>query len=113
MFLQLITAREHSAIAIKKAIGFSTGDIRIQLGIRILIIQFFAIFAGTILANTLGEVIFAGMLSSIGVAKINMLVEPLWAYIICPAVQLLAVIITVIIGTMVIRNYHIRDQIME
>jgi putative ABC transport system permease protein len=113
MFLQLITAREHSAIAIKKAIGFSTGDIRIQLGIRILIIQFFAIFAGTILANTLGEVIFAGMLSSIGVAKINMLVEPLWAYIICPAVQLLAVIITVIIGTKVIRNYHIRDQIME
>ncbi len=113
MFLQLITAREHSAIAIKKAIGFSTRDIRVQLGIRILMIQFLAILAGTILANTLGEVIFAGMLSSVGVAKIKMLVEPVRAYLLCPAVQLFAVIITVIIGTRMIRNYHIRDQIME
>ncbi|MDF2511992.1 MAG: transporter permease [Herbinix sp.] len=113
MFLQLITAREHSAIAIKKAIGFSTRDIRIQLGIRILTIQFLAILVGTILANTLGEVIFAGMLSSVGVAKIEMLVEPVWAYLLCPAVQLIIVIITVIIGTKTIRTYHIRDQIME
>lgn len=113
MFLQLITAREHSAIAIKKAIGFSTLDIRIQLGIRILIIQFIAILAGTILANTLGEVIFAGMLSFAGVAKIQMLVEPAWAYLFCPAVQLFVVVITVMIGTKIIRTYNIRDQIME
>ncbi len=113
MFLQLITAREHSAIAIKKSIGFSTRDIRIQLGIRILIIQFIAITVGTILANTLGEVIFAGMLSSVGVAKIEMLVEPIWAYLLCPAVQLLVVVITIIIGTKIIKTYHIRDQIVE
>lgn len=113
MFLQLITAREHSAIAIKKAIGFSTRDIRIQLGIRILMIQFLSILIGTILANTLGEVIFAGMLSSVGVAKIEMLVEPIGAYLLCPAVELFVVVITVILGTRMIRNYHIRDQIME
>ncbi|HHX63166.1 MAG TPA: ABC transporter permease, partial [Epulopiscium sp.] len=35
MILQLITAREHSQIAIKKSIGFSNKDIRIQFGIRI------------------------------------------------------------------------------
>lgn len=113
MFLQLIMAREHSAIAIKKAIGFSNRDIRIQFGIRILIIQFLGILVGTILANTLGEVIFAGMLSTVGVAKIELLVEPVLAYLLCPAVQLTVVVITVIIGTNGIRNYHIRDQIME
>lgn len=113
MFLQLITAREHSEIAIKKAIGFSTRDIRIQLGIRIFVIQFLSILIGTILANTLGEIIFAAMLSSLGVARIKMLIEPVWVYLICPSVQLLVVAITVIIGTRVIRNYHIRDQIME
>lgn len=113
MFLQLIIAREHNAIAIKKAIGFSTRDIRIQLGIRTLIIQLLAIVAGTILANTLGEVIFAGMLSSIGVAKIKLLTEPIWTYLFCPAAELLVVIITVIIGTKIIKTYHIRDQIME
>ncbi|MDZ4133471.1 MAG: ABC transporter permease, partial [Dethiobacteria bacterium] len=36
MILQLITAREHSAVAIKKAIGFSTRDIRMQVGNRII-----------------------------------------------------------------------------
>jgi putative ABC transport system permease protein len=113
MFLQLITAREHSAIAIKKAIGFSTQDIRIQLGIRIFMIQFLAIIAGTFLANTLGEVIFAGMLSSVGVARIEMLVEPVFAYLLCPAAQIFVVVITVMFGTRMIRNYHIRDQIME
>ena len=113
MFLQLITAREHQAIAVKKAIGFSTKDIRLQLGIRILIVQLLAILSGTLLANTLGEAIFAGMLSFAGVAKIQLLAEPALAYLLCPAAELLVVIITVIIGTKVIRTYHIRDQIME
>nr|WP_300091656.1 ABC transporter permease [Sedimentibacter sp.] len=113
MILKLITAREHSAIAVKKAIGFSSRDIRIQLGIRILVIQFAAIIAGTILANTLGETVFGLMLSSMGASKITMLVEPFWAYVISPAVQIVLVLITVTVGTKVVKNYHIRDQIME
>lgn len=113
MILQLITAREHSAIAIKKAIGFSNRDLRIQFGIRILMIQFVAIVVGTVLANFLGEVIFGWMLSSMGASKITMLVEPVTAYLLCPAAQLLVVFITVIVGTKAVRNYHIRDQIME
>ncbi len=113
MILKLITAREHSAIAIKKAIGFSNRDIRIQFGIRILVIQFVAIIVGTVLANFFGETIFGWMLSSMGASKITMLVEPATAYLLFPAVQLLIVFITVIVGTKVVRNYHIRNQIME
>jgi putative ABC transport system permease protein len=113
MILQLITAREHTAIAIKKAIGFTNRDIRIQFGIRILMIQLVAIFVGTVLANSLGEVIFGLMLSSMGVSKITMLVEPVTAYLLYPAAQLIVVFITVIAGTKVVRNYHIRDQIIE
>lgn len=113
MFLQLTTAKEHSAIAIKKSLGFSNKDLRIQFGIRIFIIQFIAIVAGTILVNFLGEGIFGLMLSSAGASKITMLVEPVIAYLICPTAQLLVVLVTVIAGTKVVRNYHIRDQIME
>ncbi len=113
MILQLITAREHSSIAIKKAIGFSNRDIRIQFGIRILMIQFVAIVVGTILANFLGEAVFGLMLSSMGASKITMLVEPVAAYLLCPAAQLLVVFITVILGTTVVKSYHIRDQIIE
>jgi putative ABC transport system permease protein len=113
MVLQLITAREHSAIAVKKAMGFSNRDIRVQLGTRILVIQLMAIILGTVLANSLGEGIFGLMLSSMGVSKITMLVKPVTAYLICPAAELFAVFITVIMSTKVVRDYHIRDQIME
>ncbi len=113
MILQLITAREHSAIAIKKSIGFSNKDIRIQFAIRILLIQFLAIVVGTILANTLGEVLFGMMLSSMGASKIIMLIQPLKSYVISPAAQLLVVFITVIMGSKVVRSFHIRDHIME
>lgn len=113
MILQLITAREHTAIAIKKAIGFSDQDIRIQLGIRIIVIQVLAVILGTVLANSLGEDIFGLILSTMGAAKITMLVEPVTAYLIYPIIQLILVFITVSLGTKVVKKYHIRDQIME
>lgn len=113
MFLQLITAREQGAIAVKKAIGFSNRDLRIQFGIRILIIQITAVIAGTFLANYLGEMIFGLMLTSMGASKIAMVIEPVTAYLICPALQLSAVFVTVIMGTRVVRKYHIRNQIVE
>jgi putative ABC transport system permease protein len=113
MFLQLITARERNAIAIKKAIGFTNRDIRIQFGIRILIIQFVAILVGTVFSNTLGEGVFGLMLYSMGASKITMLVEPVTAYFLYPVAQLLVVLITVIAGTKVVRNYHIQNQIIE
>ena len=53
------------------------------------------------------------MLSSMGASKITMLVEPVRAYLLSPAVQLIVVFSTVIIGTNVVKSYHIRDQIIE
>jgi putative ABC transport system permease protein len=113
MFLQLITAREHKEVAIKKAMGFSNDDIRTQFGIRILVIQLAAILTGTILANSLGESIFGLMLSSVGASRIELLIEPVKSYLLCPILQIIIVVITVILGTKVVRNYHIRNQIME
>jgi putative ABC transport system permease protein len=113
MLLQLITVREQGAIAIKRAIGFTIRDIRIQLGIRTMIIQVIAILVGTALSNTLGERIFGLMLSSMGASRIDMLVEPFAAYLAYPAVQLVTVLITVVAGTKVVRTCHIRNQIME
>lgn len=113
MVLQLITAREHRAIAIKKAIGFTNRDIRMQFGIRILSVQIAAVIAGTLLANTLGEVLFGWMLSTMGASEITMLTEPIASYLLCPAVQLLVVFLTVFAGTKTVKSYHIRDQIME
>ena len=113
MFLKLIMAREHSAIAVKKAIGFTNRDIRIQLAIRILVILCLGIIIGTVLANTLGEAIFSLMLSSMGASRMTLLIQPLKAYLICPLVQLLVVAIAVIGGTKAVKHYHIKEQIIE
>ena len=113
MVLRLITAREHSAIAIKKAIGFSNMDIRIQFGIRILLIEIAAIAIGSLLANYLGEAILGVIISAMGASKITLLVNPISAYLLFPSLQILVVLITVILGTRVVKSFHIRDQIME
>ncbi|QUH25229.1 FtsX-like permease family protein [Serpentinicella alkaliphila] len=113
LILKLVIAREHSAIAIKKAIGFSNKDIRIQLGMRILMIQMAAILIGTIMANFSGEAIFGWMLSSMGASKIKILVEPVSTYLVYPAIQLIIVLLAVIVSTKGVKNYHIRNQIIE
>lgn len=113
MFLKLLMAREHSAIAVKKAMGFTNRDIGIQLGIRLLLIQCLGILVGMVLANTLGEGIFSLMLSSMGATRMTLLIQPVKAYLICPAIQLLVVTITVIGGTQAVKHYHIKEQIME
>jgi putative ABC transport system permease protein len=113
MVLRLMIAREHRAIAIKKAIGFSSRDLRIQLGIRILAIQFLAIAVGTDLANSFGGDLLGLMLSSLGASKINLLIEPMSAYVFCPLSQMLVATVTIILGTKIVKAYHIRDQIIE
>lgn len=113
MFLQLITAKEHSAIAIKKSIGFTNRDIRLQFGIRIFMIQLAAIITGTILTNTLGEVLFGALLSSFGAAQIKLLRNPFLVDVVCPAGQLAVCIVIIMATTNVVKKYHIRDQIME
>jgi putative ABC transport system permease protein len=113
MVLQLIIAREHREIAIKKAIGFRNKDIRIQLALRILLTLCIAVMVGTLLANVLGEVFFSLILSSMGASKITMLVAPVKSYVIVPILQLLSVLIILVIGTKVVRHDHIKDQIKE
>ncbi|PKM66496.1 MAG: ABC transporter permease [Firmicutes bacterium HGW-Firmicutes-2] len=113
MFLQLMIAREHGAIAIKKAIGFRNKDIRLQFGIRIILVQLMGIVIGTVLARSLGEDIFGLLLSFMGASKITMLVEPVSAYVFWPAVQITLVMVTIIGATKAVQKYHIRNQVIE
>ena len=113
MFLQLAMAREHSAIAIKKAMGLRNQDIKIQFAIQVLLVQVTAIILGTILANGLGGPILAAFLSSMGCAQITIIKAPVMAYFICPAMQLFLCGVTTWIATESVRKFSIRDQIVE
>lgn len=113
MFLQLAMAREHSAIAVKKAMGFRNKDIKIQFAIQVLLVQTIAIVMGTFLANTLGGPMLAAFLSSMGCEQITIIEEPFMAYLLCPMIQLLVCAVVVWKTTERVRSYSIRDQIVE
>jgi len=111
LMLKLIITREKKAIAIKKSIGFTSNSIRLQIGFRLVIVLLIGIITGTRLANDLGEVIFGLMLSSMGASKITLLIEPLTSYLLCPAAQIVTVILTIVIVAGAVKNSRIKNQI--
>lgn len=113
MFLQLAMAREHSAIAIKKAMGLRDRDIKLQFGMQVLLVQAVAIVIGTVLANCLGGPLLVALLSSMGCTQIDLIKDPVMAYFIWPVLQLLIGGITTWGATETVRGYSIRDQIVE
>lgn len=113
MFLQLAMAREHSAIAIKKAMGFRNRDIKMQFAIQVLLVQTAAVILGTILANGLSGPLLAAFLSSMGCSRVTIVKNPVMAYLFWPAVQLLICAVTTWRATENVRTYSIRDQIVE
>jgi putative ABC transport system permease protein len=113
MYLSLLTVRERGEIAIKQALGFTSRDIRLQYGLRLLLIQVPAIVLGTLLANGLGGMLFGCLLSAMGAARITLLVAPLTAYLLCPAVQLLVVLLTVLLSSRAVGSGSIRALIRE
>lgn len=113
MFLQLIIVKEHSAVAIKKSLGFTNRDISTQYGIRMVVLQLMGIIVGTLLANLLGESLFGMALSGMGAEKITLLMKPLQSYLVCPILQLMVAILTVDFATKSVHKYHIRMQIAE
>ena len=113
LMLKLIIAKEKKAIAIKKSIGFTSNSIRLQIGLRLVIILLVGIITGTRLANDLGEVIFGLMLSSTGASKITLLIEPVTSYFICPFAQIGVVFLTIAAVTGAVKNSRIKNQINE
>ena len=65
------------------------------------------------LANNFGEAIFGLMLSGFGASKIKFLINPIKAYLFCPGIQILAVLIIVTVISRGVSKYHIRNQIIE
>jgi putative ABC transport system permease protein len=113
MVLQLLLAKEHRAIALKKVIGFSSRDIRVQFGLRMMAVQGLAILVGTVLANVGGEGLLGLLLAQMGAPQIKILINPWSAYALAPALQLGVGLLAVLAGTKAIERYHIRRQINE
>lgn len=113
LFLQMLVAKDNSQIAILKSMGLAVKDIKIQYITKSLIVLNLGIIIGAIISNTLGQNLVGGLMSFLGASKIEFVINPLQAYIICPIALMVIVSITTLISIGSIKKTNIIDMIVE
>jgi putative ABC transport system permease protein len=104
MFLKMLIAKDTSQITIMKSLGFSYKNIRVQYITRSLFVLFIGIVLGAIIASTLGQSLVSELGSFMGASHITFIVNPLFAYILCPLSLLIVVTMTTLISSTAIKK---------
>ena len=113
LFLKMLVAKDRYSIAVMKAFGFTNQDIKAQYVSRSVFVLIVGIALGTLLANTLGEALAGAVIASFGASSFQFSVNPLSAYLLCPAVMICAVLTATIIGTSGAGQIKISENIKE
>jgi len=115
LFLKLQTAKEYSQIAIMKAMGFSVLDIRKQYLIKVSLVSLIGVIVGTLLANTLGEVIVSSIIRivGLGISKVSFIINPFEAYLLFPLAILTIVMLVTWYSSVGFKKYNIIHIINE
>jgi len=113
LFIKTLTAKDKSQIAVKKAIGISLKNIKLEYITKALFVLNLGIILGTITANTLGEKIVSAALSIVGAAEINFKISVFQSYIIIPLLLILFVSLTVLWSLKSINDLSIADIKVE
>ncbi|CAM4499797.1 putative ABC transport system permease protein [Paenibacillus endophyticus] len=113
LFMKMLVAKDRYSIAVMKAFGFTNSDIKAQFVSRSVFVLIVGIVLGTLLANTLGEVLADVAISSFGASKFNFAVNPLSAYLLSPLMMIIAVLTATAIGTSRAGQIKINEHIKE
>ncbi|GIN86354.1 ABC transporter permease [Heyndrickxia sporothermodurans] len=113
LFMKMLVAKDRYSIAVLKSLGFTNSDITIQFVSRSVFVLILGIVLGTLLANTLGEVLASAVISSFGASSFNFIVNPLSAYLLCPLMMICSVLIATIIGTSRAGQIKISENVKE
>jgi len=93
LFVHMLLAKDKYEIKTLRNLGFSRKDIRSQYLWRIVIIGVFGILIGSILANTLGELLAGLMLSGLGIKGLQFVVNIFLVDILLPITLLACTLI--------------------
>ncbi|WP_046173547.1 ABC transporter permease [Domibacillus indicus] len=94
LFMKMLVAKDSYSIAVMKSVGFTDSDIAMQYVSRSVFVLMAGMILGTLLANTIGEVLAGAVISSFGAASFQFADHPLSMY------PLLLMAGTVLIATM-------------
>lgn len=113
LFMKMLVAKDRYSIAVMKSLGFTNSDITIQYVTRSVFVLIVGIVIGTLLANTLGEVLASAVISSFGASSFDFVVHPISTYLLCPLMMICAVLIATIIGTSRAGQIKLSENIKE
>lgn len=113
LFMRMLIAKDTYAIALMKAFGYTNSDITVQYVARAAFVLTVAVFAGTLLANTLGETLAGAVISVFGASSFDFEVNLLLAYVLFPLMMAAVVMITTFYGTVNAGRIRISDNIKE
>lgn len=113
LFMKMLVAKDRYPIAILKSMGFTCADIRGQYLTRSITVLALGVFIGTLLANTLGELVGVAIVSSFGAATFHFAVDPWFVYLASPLLITGCVIYATMLGVSGIRTLQISEHIKE
>ncbi|MEK3904607.1 ABC transporter permease [Paenibacillus sp. FSL R7-0179] len=113
LFMKMLVTKDRYPIAILKAIGFASRDIRRQYLSRSITVLVPGVITGTLLANTLGELVGVAIVSSFGAAAFQFAVDPWFVYFISPLLIAGCVVAAARLGISGIQALPIAGHIRE
>ncbi|WP_145978597.1 FtsX-like permease family protein [Granulicoccus phenolivorans] len=99
LFLRLLLTADSARVATLRALGFRDGQIRAQYAIRTVVLLLVGVVLGAVLANTVGGLLAGLLLSGVGLTRLDLIANPLLAWLATPAVLLLTVAVTAYAST--------------
>jgi putative ABC transport system permease protein len=113
LFIKMLVAKDRYSIAVMKVFGFTNSDIKTQYVSRSVFVLIVGIVLGTLLANTLGEMLAGMVISSFGASTFDFTVNPLSAYLLSPLMMIISVLVATMIGTSRAGQIKISEHIKE
>ena len=113
LFMRMLVAKDRYAIAVMKAFGFTNADIKAQYVARSVFVLIIGILLGTLLANTLGEILAGAVIASFGAASFKFIVNPAFAYLLSPLLMAGALLAATFFGTLDAGRIKISENIKE
>lgn len=109
--VKLLITKDAREVAIFQSLGFSNARISHKYLRVSLLLGIPAVILGLILANTLGKLLAGSMIKSFGASALNIIVNPLIAYLLCPLWILVILGIFTLLGTRDIKKLKLRENI--
>ena len=88
--VKMLLAKDRCDVAVLRACGFTAADIRAQYAARAALVMLVGLALGTLLANSLGELLAGALLSSMGAASFRFVSGGLLVGLLCPVAMLFA-----------------------